>query len=307
MQIKRDRLAKTMYVSQPAYIEEMLAEYNVSVPSTPVLTPMLVPLTKKEVNSVRQALTPDQSVKFAALVAALSKSVGDPLRTKYMQKVGSLLYLAKRTRPDILYAVTHFSRMCQSPTVQDMSGVDRILSYIACTKDKCLTLHSGEGVKLYATVDASYCCHADRKSQSGCTLHIGRNSASFLTITKKQSVTADSSTVAEYIAAHLATKQIMWARNLLSELGFPQSEPTSLFEDNQSTIRLINNKGNGFKTKHIDMRYNFVREQVVDRKTVRMEYLSTNEMTSDMLTKPTGPTIFLKLCAKLLGSGPKAV
>ena len=68
------------------------------------------------------------------------------------------------------------------------------------------------GVVLYATVDASYGTHDDRKSHSGCTLHIGEGSGAFLSRCKKQTVTADSSTVAEFIATHLAAKEIMWAR-----------------------------------------------------------------------------------------------
>ena len=129
---------------------------------------------------------------------------------------------------------------------------------------------------------------------------IGRLSASILTLTKKQSITADSSTVAEYIAAHLAAKQIIWARNFLSEVGCPQEGPTTLYEDNMSTISLITNKGNGSKTKHIDLRYNFLREQVALGNIV-MTYLRTEDMTSDMLTKVTGPTTFLHLRPLLMG------
>ena len=70
---------------------------------------------------------------------------------------------------------------------------------------------------------------------------------------QKQTVTVDSSTVAELIAAHLATKEIMWARLLLAEMGYPQVNPT---------INIVNNDCNSQKTKHIDIRYDLVREQV---------------------------------------------
>ena len=110
------------------------------------------------------------------------------------------------------------------------------------------------------------------KSHTGCTFHLGRHSASFKSITKKQTVLADSSTVAEYVAAHLGAKEIMWIRNFLFELGFEQQHATTLFEDNQSTIKLIGKPGNGNKTKHIDLRFNFIREQVA-QDVVTMEYL----------------------------------
>ena len=68
------------------------------------------------------------------------------------------------------------------------------------------------GVKLYAAVDASYGAHDDGKSHSGCTLHIGVGSGAFLLRREKQTVAADSSTVAEFFATHLVAKEIMWAR-----------------------------------------------------------------------------------------------
>ena len=112
---------------------------------------------------------------------------------------------------------------------------------------------------------------------------------------------ADSSTVAEYVAAHLGAKESMWIRNFLFELGFEQQHATTLFEDNQSTIKLIGKPGNGNKTKHIDLRFNFIREQVA-QDVVTMEYLPTTEMISDILTKPLGISSFLYLRSLLLGT-----
>jgi hypothetical protein len=148
-----------------------------------------------------------------------------------------------------------------------------------------ITLHSGEGIVLYATVDASYDNHIDRKSHTGCTLHTGKRSGSFLTRSKKQTVTADSSTIAELIAAFTVANKTMWARSLLAEIGYPQLEPTFIYEDNMSTIAMVNIDGNSPKIKHIDIRYNLTREQVKN-KVVMMEHLQTKDMTSDILTKP---------------------
>ena len=98
----------------------------------------------------------------------------------------------------------------------------------------------------------------------------------------------------------------MWARNFLEELGFPQLSATILFEDNLSTISLIVNKGNSQRTKHIELRYNFVREQVV-ADIIKMTHLSGVDMTSDILTKPLGPTAFLHLRPKLLGMSARCL
>ena len=112
---------------------------------------------------------------------------------------------------------------------------------------------------LYATVDASYGTHDDRKSNSGCTPHIGEGSGAFMSCSKKQTATADSFTVAELIAAHVVSKEIMWARALLEEMGYSQDTPTALGEGNMSTIHIINNDCNGQKTKHITICFNLIR------------------------------------------------
>ena len=108
----------------------------------------------------------------------------------------------------------------------------RLLEYLVNTPDLGLVSGRHGGVVLYATVDASYGTHADRKSHTGCTLHIGLGSGAFLSRSKKQTVTVDSSTMAELIATHLASKGVMWARALLSEMGHEQTVPTVLGEDN---------------------------------------------------------------------------
>ena len=181
-----------------------------------------------------------------------------------------------------------------------MDTIDRVLDYLVNTADLGLVLGGLGGVKLYATVDASYGTHDDRKSHSGCTLHIGVNSGAFLSRSEKLTVTADSSTVAEFIATHLVAKEIMWARALLGEMGYPQLEPTILGEDNMSTIAMINNDSNSNKTKHIEIRFNLVREQVL-KMIIELQHLSTKEMTSDILTKALDPKPFSHLRTKLLG------
>jgi hypothetical protein len=279
MLIERDRKNKMIKVSQPGYILDLIDQFNVDTSYSP-LTPMvdtprpLISDTNPELNKLDQQL--------------------------YQSKIGSCLWLANATRPDTLFAVNMLSRYTHAPTLFDMKAIDRVLQYIAGTPDHGLVFFSDEGVVLYCTVDASYGNHADRKSHSGCTLHIGRNSSAFLSRSKKQSITADSSTVAELIATHLASKEIMWARSLLAEMGYLQVSPTILQEDNMSTIHIINNDCNGQKTKHVDIRYNLVREQV-QMNHIKMEHLPTKEMTSDILTKALAPTPFLYLRKKLLG------
>jgi hypothetical protein len=102
------------------------------------------------------------------------------------------------------------------------------------------------------------------------------------------------------IKKNLITKEIMWARSLMKSLGYPRDEPTILYEDNMSTIAMIKNKCNGKRTKHIEVRYNLIREQV-QKLVIEMRHLPTKEMTSDMLSKALAPGPFIHLRNKILG------
>ena len=112
-----------------------------------------------------------------------------------------------------------------------LSGVDDILRYLRHIRTLGLTFTKGN-IYLYATADAPFNVYP----HSGGMIHLGINSASFLSITQKQQILADSSTKAEFISAHTIAYNIIWLRGLLQELGFPQSKPTPLMQDIQSTI-----------------------------------------------------------------------
>ena len=279
MKLVRDRVAHTITVSQPGYMEDLREDFGITSTSGP-LTPM-----------VDKEREPESDTNPPLDAAGIKL---------YQSKVGSALWPAIGTRPDVQLAINLHSRYTKSPLRGDMVTLDRLIEYLVHTPDLGLVLGGHGGVILYATVDASYGTHADRKSHTGCTLHIGVGSGAFLSRSKKQTVTADSSTVAEFIATHLASKEVMWARALLSEMGHPQLQPTVLGEDNMSTIAMIQNDCNGQKTKHIAIRFNMIRE-LVQQLEIAMEHLPTADMTSDILTKPLDPKPFLHLRRKLLG------
>ena len=115
---------------------------------------------------------------------------------------------------------------------------------------------------LNAFVDASYNSYSDSKSHTGVSLHLGRFSGSFLSMSKKQSILADSTTVSEFVDTHSAVQKVLWAQNMLTELGYQSVIPATLFQDNKSTIRLISHKKNSGCTKHIALRFNMIRKAV---------------------------------------------
>ena len=197
MHITRDRKNKTIFINQPKSIDSLIVDYSldISANSCPI-TPMRVDYSNRKSNN--------------ELHVGLDTLLSPQLITEFQSRVGASSYIAMQSRPDILFAVNTLARKTKSPNQEDMEAINRVLYYLVGTRDLGLCFRSGEGIKFYATVDASYVSHDDLRSHTGCTLHISRNSASFQSLTKKQTHLADSSTVSEYIAAHLAAKEIMW-------------------------------------------------------------------------------------------------
>ena len=199
MKLVRDRVRRTITISQPGYMEDLREEYGITSTHGP-LTPMVD--KPREPESDSNPPLDGAGIKL------------------YQRKVGSALWPAIGTRPDIQLAINLHSRYTKSPLRGDMVTLDRLLDYLVNTPDLGLVLGGHGGVLLSATVDASYGSHVDRKSHSGCTLHIGVGSGAFLSRSKKQTVTADPSTVAVFIATHLAAMEIRWARVILCEMGY---------------------------------------------------------------------------------------
>ena len=113
---------------------------------------------------------------------------------------------------------------------------------------------------------------------------------------KKQSVVALSTTEAEYIALSLACQEAVWLRSLLADVQLVQPA-TTMYEDNQGAIALSKNPSNHSRTKHIDIKYHYVRD-LITRKEVNIEYCPSNKMIADLFTKglPRGPYEQLRGC-----------
>ena len=93
----------------------------------------------------------------------------------------------------------------------------------------------------------------------------------------------------------------MWLRQFLHELGYTPTKPTILFEDNKSVIHMATNGNDKDRTKHMDVRYNYLRDSI-DQKAISVEYMPTTVMTSDILTKPLDPKQFLIIRKSILGT-----
>jgi hypothetical protein len=202
----------------------------------------------------------------------------------YQKLVGELLYLAMMTRPDLAFAVSWLGRVNHCPTEGHLAVAKGVLRYLVGTAAYGIKYakEGPEGPEAYC--DASYAEDlTTRRSTGGFCIQMQGGQVAWKS--GIQEVVATSSTEAEYVAYSPCLKEVKWVQATLCELGYPSSPPTKLFSDSQGAIALANSGGYRAKTKHIDVRYHFVR-QGVESGAIRLEYLPTSEMPADGLTKP---------------------
>ena len=218
-------------------------------------------------------------------------------KSLYQSLVGSLLYAAVATRPDIGQSVSAVSKYSSDPTMAHLTAAKRVLRYLKGTMDLGLTYKKSDGNVLKAYSDSDWAGDQDdRHSTSGYVSVLSGGAVNWLS--KKQASVALSTAEAEYIALSAATQEVIWLRRLLEDFGVNMSLSTEVLEDNQGAIAISKNPVRHNRTKHIDIRYHFIREAVEDG-TVRLTYCPTKDMVADILTKPLPKGQFQLLRAKL--------
>jgi transposase InsO family protein len=218
----------------------------------------------------------------------LSKQSSNPLVdvTLYRSIVGSLRYLV-HTRPDISFAVGMVSRFMQAPTTEHMSAVKHLLRYVAGTIDiGCSYTSAPGGAHLIGYSDADMAGDIDdRKSTSGTLFFFGECPVSWQS--QKQRVVALSSCESEYIAAATAACQGVWLGRLLGDLLGTDPLVANLHVDNKSAIQLIKDPVFHDRSKHIEVRYHYIRS-CIENGTVVVQFVGTEDQLADILTKALG-------------------
>lgn len=204
--------------------------------------------------------------------------------TEYQRLIGSLLYVSVNTRPDIAASISILAQRTSNHTQEDWNELKRVVRYLKGTIHLKLHLGDGSNESLTGYADANWAeDRTDRKSNSGYIFKIYGATVSWGC--RKQTCVALSSTEAEFIALSDACKEAIWLRSVLSWFQMDMSKPTTMFEDNQSCLALINQEGFSNRSKHIDTRRFFVKDHI-DTGTIRCKYCKTEEMLADMCTKP---------------------
>lgn len=218
----------------------------------------------------------------------------------YPKLVGSILYAATVTRPDLAHAAGVLSRFISKWNESHWLAAKHCQRYIRGTSDLSLTFdaHSSKRVAL-GYVDADWGGDMDtRRSTTGYIFKVYGGTIAWKS--KRQPTVALSTTEAEYMASADAAKQAVWLRLLLEDIGLGLGDQAlQLVNDNAGAIALSKNPVNHEKSKHIDMRHHFIREKVED-KTVSLAHVPSAENIADLLTKALPTELFTKLC-HLLG------
>jgi hypothetical protein len=207
------------------------------------------------------------------------KSVDQKL---YQSMIGSLLYLCA-SRPDIMLSECMCARFQVDPKKVHLRVMKRIMRYLVYTSKFGLWYPKGSTFDLIGYFDADWAgCKIDRKSTSGTCQFLGRSLVSWSS--KKQNSVALSTAEAEYIAAGHCYAQLLWMRQTLRDYGYKLSK-VPLLCDNESAIHMVDNPIEHSRTKHIDIRYHFLRDHQ-QRGDIEIAYISTKEQLVDIFTKP---------------------
>jgi hypothetical protein len=218
--------------------------------------------------------------------------------TEYLKAVGGLNYLAINTRPDLLYALSQVASKCSAPTRKDWRHLMRVFMYVFTTINFGLRFNPGK-IFVHGYVDASYNQYGDGKGSYGYCFMLGKGDAAFHSVSKRMKVQPLSSTEAEYVAFCEASRDAIYLRRLLKDIGFKCEQPIVLYEDNKSCIDMLKGRSRHTASKHINPKFHYGREQIL-KKFIEVRYVSTVEQVADLFTKVLTSKIFTPLQKNLL-------
>jgi hypothetical protein len=229
------------------------------------------------------ARTPGTDGLFEVRDTALP--VPEEVRVWFHRCVAMILYLAKRSRAELLTAAAYLATRVTKCDSDDIDKLIRLVKYIRGTREMGMILRPGaSGIRVHLFVDASYGVHVDGRSHTGSCVVIGDLGAVHCRSSKQQIVTK-SSTEAELVGLSDSANQGLFLRNFLTLQGYCMPAVT-VYQDNLSCMALLaRGRAGGERTRHIAIRYFWVKDRV-DRGEATIEHKGTAELYANVLTKP---------------------
>ena len=270
-------------LSQGEYIQRVLTRFGMDQ-ACPKFTPM----------SPGIKLTTEEKIQGMALEEANNQH-------EYRALVGAVIHLASWTRPDIGFVVSLLGRYSSNPGAQHWKIAKCLLQYLKATKDIALTYGiNTKDCVLTAYCDSDFAMDPSAKSVTGFVVML--NGATIASKSRRQRLTALSSTEAESIALSECARVVVSMRARLKALGYPQEE-TIIHVDNAAVIHLVHRPDNGSRSKHFATKIAYVRDYV-DRKALRIVFTPTENNVADLLTKPLARYRTRYLRNQILGIDP---
>ena len=270
--------SKTGYeISMRAYVEDVLNLYRKEVKTC--VTP-----AKLNLFTIEGGLEKIDPVAFHSIVA-------------------KLLYLGKRGRPDILLPIQFLCTRVKAPTVEDQRKLERVLGYLKLTKSWTRMFDNSEFNRVMTFIDASFAMHNDGKGQSGCMVFLG-NTLVHATCRKQKIVTRDSTeselvALSDYVVEGGLVEEFLMDLGTLMDVDLIDT-PLLIFQDNKSTITLVETNGGKPRNKYMRVRIAYVAERLGTGE-VYVKYVHTSKMIADLLTKPLQGEAFYRFAQAALG------
>ena len=258
-----------MTIHQGTYARKILSQYNLDhLNATGIPMETTVKLTKNQCE--------DKEL--------------DGSKLPYREIIGALMYLVTTTRPDLAYAVGQLSRFVANPGREHYGALKKLLRYLSGTLDLGLKFRPQMTPSLDVQIQLTGYCDSDwagdidtRKSVTGYVLTIAGTAISWYT--KKQGVTAQSTAEAEYVACCQASMESKGLKNILDEILVRPAQPIEMYVDNQAAVTMVNNPTFTRRTRHIEMKWHYVRDLVAQHDLV-IKKIATDKNAADMFTKP---------------------
>jgi hypothetical protein len=284
IRVTRDRSARTLCLSQEKYVDNLLRKFKL-----------------EDLKASRTPLDPG-CVLSKSMCPRTEEEKRTASKQPYRELVGSLMYLMVCTRPDIAFAVCQLSRYGSNHGEGHWKALLHVIRYVKGTKALGITYRGGMDLYPRLFSDASFASDPDsRRSVSGYVSYVGGGPVSWKS--KVQSTVALSTCESEYIALCAAAQEAVHLKSLFSELvPVVNGGGTTVvvFEDNKATIDISKNPCLHEKQKHVDVKYHYVRECVLESR-IRIQYLRTDLMLADVLTKAVRISTWMQLISPLMG------
>lgn len=275
MEIEREGSRGAIHIHQETYTKDLLKRFNM--------------------DNSKPASTPWANGTVLQKCENQCKNLDDKT---YQSLIGSLMYLTVISRPDISHVVSKLSQFNSHPHEEHLNAAKYLLRYLN-KYPKGMISYCNLNEKFICFTDADWGCDScDRKSYTGFVMFMAGGAVAWES--KKQSVVALSTMEAEYVAVCQGAKEVVFVRNLLEEMGFNEftCEPTRIMCDNQGAQFMVKNPTVHKRSKHIDIRFHYIREQYTEG-NIEVEYVSSENNAADVLTKTLSKEKHVQACSLL--------